>query len=149
MHATALHPAMSHISAVIPRPASSQPTVLVADDEADVLTIMSRMLNTCGIAVVGAKDGNEAWERFNEMSRHQVGALVTDMDMPGKNGLELSLLVCEANPDLPVLMVSGNFDEDLARSLMACRNVYLLRKPFTLEQFRSVMQKVLPNHRPA
>ena len=60
MHATALHPAMSHISAVIPRPASSQPTVLVADDEADVLTIMSRMLNTCGIAVVGAKDGNEA-----------------------------------------------------------------------------------------
>ena len=110
---------------------------------------MSRMLNTCGIAVVGAKDGNEAWERFNEMSRHQVGALVTDMDMPGKNGLELSLLVREANPDLPVLMVSGNFDEDLARSLMACRNVYLLRKPFTLEQFRSVMQKVLPNHRPA
>jgi len=42
-------------------------------------------------------------------------------------------------------MVSGNFDENLARSLMACRSVYLLRKPFTLEHFRGVMQKLLPN----
>lgn len=144
MNATALHSHVPHLAAHIHPVPALRPTVLIADDEPDVLTLMKRILSGCGIDSIPAENGIAAWQKFNEMPPRKLSALVTDMDMPGKNGLELSLLVREANPDLPVLMVSGNFDEDLARSLLACRNIYLLRKPFTLEQFRSVMQKVLP-----
>jgi DNA-binding NtrC family response regulator len=143
MNAPALPYIMSTIPQSKPDLRNERPNILVVDDEDQVRDLMTRLIGCHKVGTLSASNAREALALFEECPE-QVHAVVTDMNMPGMSGLELSLRLREMNPNLPVLMVSGNFDDNLVRSLMDCRNYHLLRKPFTLEQFTKKLGKMLP-----
>src|ERR1700716_4683995 len=75
---------MSGVPASIP--ADDEPSVLVADDDRDVRTMLRTLLELDGHEVVEAKDGDEAWRLCLE---YQPSVVVADIQMPGLDGLQL------------------------------------------------------------
>ncbi len=93
--------------------------VLVVDDEPGVGELMSRLLQCIGYRVEVCKSAETAWALFRvEPTRFDL--LLTDLTMPGWNGLELVRHVRELRPDLPVCLMSGyagNLSRDDMRRL--------------------------------
>ena len=82
--------------------------ILVADDDADALAIMSATLESAGFQVETAMDGAEAIRRFREAAFDLV---MLDVDMPTLNGYEVCVaLRREAGELLPIVMVTGMND---------------------------------------
>ncbi len=85
-------------------------TVLVVDDEPEIVELMRDFLEADGFAVVAARDGEEA---LSLLDRTPVDCLLLDVMMPGKSGFEVCRQVRERN-DLPILFLSAR-DEDIAK----------------------------------
>ncbi|MFV3128529.1 PAS-domain containing protein [Niveispirillum sp. KHB5.9] len=90
----------ARIAAADARPA----TILVAEDEPELLTLVSGFLERDGHAVRRAADGVEALERFEEGG---IDLLLTDLVMPALGGVRLAHLVTELDPDVVVLFMTG------------------------------------------
>lgn len=102
--------------------------VLVADDHAIVREGLKQILAKSGdLTVAGeAADGNAVLKMVREQTWD---VLVTDMSMPGRNGLELIKMVKEARPDLPVLVLSMYGEEQFAvRAIRAGASGYLTKE---------------------
>ena len=102
-------------------------TVLVVDDEAPILEIVARMLRFGGYDVLEATSGARGVEL---VAAHPgtVHLVVTDVTMPGVNGLDLARQLMGSYADLMVLFISGDpresFDDPDGRTSF-------LQKPFT------------------
>ncbi len=106
-----------------------KPLILLAEDEDLLRTCARRGLEQAGYAVI-AVDGGEAAEAA--FSAHpEVSALVSDVRMPGVDGVELARRLRARRPGLPVLLVSGYADAT-ARDALGGLDVAFLAKPFRL-----------------
>ena len=103
----------------------AKPTILVVDDEPLVRMTTADMLRAGGFYVLEASAGLEALDLL--AARQPLAALVTDMRMPGMNGMDLSRRVRASHPDMPVVFVSGDAYLDPAH--LPDRTHYL-PKPF-------------------
>jgi DNA-binding response OmpR family regulator len=83
---------------------TTPPTILIADDDPDVLGTLELILRKNGFHAVVASDGGEAVEKFR---RHEIDLLITDLAMPKMNGLQVAKLCKRHKPDLPVLMITA------------------------------------------
>jgi len=81
--------------------------VLVADDNAGLLGLAKRCLETAGFEVIDASDGEEALRLYEE-HRSTIALLLTDVVMPKLNGLELADRVLGMDPEQPILFMSGD-----------------------------------------
>ncbi len=81
-------------------------TVLVAEDEPDLLVMVTKMLEDMGFRVIGAKNGNEALELV-DMHEDEIDILLTDVVMPEVNGVKLAELTTAINPEIKVVFMSG------------------------------------------
>ncbi len=112
-------------------------TILVAEDESPLRKLICRMLQNEGYTVLCAADGNSAL-RMAESHPGQIDLLVTDIRMPGMDGIELYTELRRQRPQLPVLFISGYAQ---GRELQAP----FLAKPFTptvlLERIRELLEK--------
>ncbi len=97
-----------------PARAGASPSILVVDDDADVLAVLHDVLELSGARVVTATDGETALAAF---ARDDFDLLVTDLALPGLNGLQLAARCRRLKPSLPVIMVTAwetlLADEDL------------------------------------
>lgn len=115
--------------------------VLVADDHAIVREGLKQILAKSGdLTVAGeAADGNAVLKMVREQSWD---VLVTDMSMPGRNGLELIRLVKEARADLPVLVLSMYGEDQFAvRAIRAGASGYLTKESAS-EHLVSAIRKI-------
>lgn len=111
-------------------------SILVADDEQGVRETIVAMLKWRGYKVSGARDGSGALEVLRSGAQ-PVDLLVTDIDMPGMNGLELSRCVIAERPNVRVLLISG-------KPVFAGRTrLPFLMKPFTPSQLGHAVEAVL------
>ncbi len=78
--------------------------LLCVDDDRDFRQFYKNLLASHGFEVTVAASGSQALKLF--LSR-QVDAVVTDLEMPGMNGVELASRLKKLRPGLPVLLVSG------------------------------------------
>lgn len=83
---------------------TEQPTVLIVDDFAAVRRMLAMQLEGCGYRTIEAVDGIDALERIN---CERVDLLLTDIRMPGIDGLELVRAVRELSPSTPVVVMTG------------------------------------------
>jgi signal transduction histidine kinase/ActR/RegA family two-component response regulator len=103
--------------------------VLVVDDEDAVREVLSRYLEDAGYLVLRASSGAEALSLL--AARRDVDALLTDLSMPGMDGLALIRSAQDRRPDLPAILLTG-FAEDaaaLALGVTIAGRISLLRKP--------------------
>jgi DNA-binding response OmpR family regulator len=103
-------------------------TALIVDDDPDVRAYMSEALRIGGFAVLEAADGTDAL-RIVETTGQHIEILVTDVNMPGIDGLELAHRVRALRPMTGILYVSGAPPEVVTTWGLAAGGVFL-RKPF-------------------
>jgi two-component system alkaline phosphatase synthesis response regulator PhoP len=117
--------------------------VLLCDDETHILRAAQIKLTRLGYDVQCANDGQAAWELIQQ-SRPDI--LVTDLQMPRMDGIELSRRVREnpATSDLPILMLTAKGFE-VAHTEMAQKwNVLaILPKPFSSRELARCIENVL------
>ena len=117
-------------------------TVLLVEDEAPVRVILRRTLEAAGYEVLAAASGAEALD----ISRHRpekIHLLLTDVLMPGMNGVALSQIVAAERPSTRVLFMSGHPKETFSRHGLDAASVRLLRKPFSATVLCRELREVL------
>jgi DNA-binding response OmpR family regulator len=119
--------------------------VLVADDEPDILRLVSRLLTRSGYAVLEAADGVEA---LRAVFDHRPDAVVLDVDMPRLDGWQVLERIREVS-DVPVLMLTAAAIEELdkVRGLRAGADDYVL-KPFGRQELVARVEAMLRRGRP-
>lgn len=114
--------------------------ILLADDDAALRELVQRTLAGEGHEVVAVADGIDALERFNSQV---FDLLISDLDMPGLDGMGLATKVTSASSAVKILLISG-LEDELRRARRFPRNrVKMMQKPFTLDQLRSKVRELL------
>ena len=116
--------------------------LLLVEDEPALLALLRRMLAYLGYEVESAANGYLAKSRFLEAPAGY-RALVTNLFMSGKTGVELIEELHELRPDLPVLLLSGNDRADLLAAVEGRPNVSVLAKPVTLTRLAMELRNLL------
>lgn len=116
--------------------------ILLADDEAASRELVARALETDGHSVTTTASGHEALDHLIKAAT-PFDALVTDINMPGMDGLELAAKAIAHQPGLGIVLMSG-FVEQLERAKsLNTKRFGVLAKPFTLENMRAHVRNVL------
>jgi putative two-component system response regulator len=102
-------------------------TILVVDDDHHVLESLLLLLSAHGYHVVTAANALEALERLSD---REVNVVITDIKMPGMDGIELSGIVHERDPDLPVLIMTAFAETDVAVGALKSGAFDFIYKPF-------------------
>lgn len=113
-------------------------TILVADDEANLRKVLAAMLRREGYEVLTAADG---WEAVTLMAHRRVDALLTDLKMPGLDGLSLLERTSREHPGLPVVMLTAHGTVDTAVNAMKLGAFDYLTKPFDKDELQLVIAK--------
>jgi DNA-binding response OmpR family regulator len=119
-----------------------KPLVLVADDDPDILNLVSLRLERDGYDVVRATDGELALEQA--LDRAPDLALI-DVSMPKLDGYQVTerLRANDATRRMPIILLTARVqDGDIARGVEAGADDYV-KKPFSTEQLRSRIQAAL------
>jgi len=103
--------------------------VLLVEDEPGTREVTRRLLERQGYGVIDVQTANDALERLSS-HRQEVCVVLTDVMMPGMNGMTFARHVWERWPGLPVVLMSGYSDTDVLDEADA-RRVHFLEKPFT------------------
>ncbi len=125
-----------------PTPIPGGPAVLLVEDEVPLLRLAERALRRAGFEVMSAGCSEEALEMLEKTEAMPL-ALVSDVVMPGLDGLELTARLRDRWPELPVLLVSGYAEAALGRDLAAER-IRLLAKPYSLGALVAELKGILP-----
>lgn len=116
-------------------------TILLADDDKPTRDLVKRALEMDGHVVEVVQDGNEALDSVTGGTSANV--LVTDINMPGMDGITLAARVLTARPGMRILMMSG-FAEELERAkATATGSIAVLSKPFSLDHVRQAVRELL------
>jgi two-component system, cell cycle sensor histidine kinase and response regulator CckA len=117
-------------------------TILVVEDAEPLRELICTILQSYGYAVLSAEDGLEALRIANQQ-KHPIHLLLTDVVMPGMNGLELSKRLTPLRPQMKVLYVSGYTDDAIVRHGILGPDVAMLQKPFTHDILARKVRAVL------
>ena len=123
-----------------PAKPDGRPRVLVVDDEASIRDLLSKMLALADYDVDVADDGRAALERMRKVS---YDLLITDLNMPGMDGLTVIHEARRLNEHLPVIIVTGFSTEASAIEAANLGVAGYLTKPFKVPKVLSVAAKAL------
>jgi CheY-like chemotaxis protein len=115
--------------------------ILLADDDAATRDLVRRALEADGHSVHVTQDGSEALDCVEGAGAQKFDVLVSDVEMPLLDGVALAQRALK-QPNIRVLLMSG-FAEQLDRARALKGHVAVLSKPFTLEEVRTSVRKLL------
>ncbi len=119
-----------------------QETILVVEDEEAVREVIERILTLGGYIVLCAANATVAEAMFHAR-QDEIALLVTDVVMPGGNGVELAQRLCAQAPALRIIYMSGYHDNPVLHEATRTADVVLLRKPFTMAQIFHAIHEAL------
>lgn len=117
-------------------------TILIVDDEDQVLDACRAMLNQLGYNTILAKNGKEAVEIFQKENAN-IDLIILDMIMPGMDGLTAYEHLKEINANVKVILSSGYSITDNVKEIVAKGCDEFIQKPFTLSQISRVTRELL------
>ena len=117
-------------------------TIMTADDSTSVRQMISTTLKGAGYNVVEAKDGKDA---LGKLQSSQVDMLITDLNMPNMNGIELVKQVRGLSQYrfLPIVMLTTESQDSRKQEGKAAGATGWIVKPFKPDQLITVVKKVL------
>jgi two-component system, LuxR family, response regulator FixJ len=117
-----------------------EPTIYVGDDESSLRQAMDFLFNSIGMKVQAFESAAEFLENYVS---GQPGCLLLDVRMPMMNGLELQKVMREREIELPIIMISGHGDIQLAVEAMKMGAIDFIEKPFRDQTLIDVVQKAI------
>ncbi|HEY5925299.1 MAG TPA: sigma-54 dependent transcriptional regulator [Kofleriaceae bacterium] len=116
--------------------------ILLVDDEPGVLFTLSEVLVERGHKVVTARSGADALHKLDD-----VETVLTDLSMPGMDGLELMTQVVARDPSLPVILLTAHGSERVAVEAMKRGAYDYLAKPFDIDEVAVVIERAVEARR--
>jgi len=119
---------------------SSKGNLLVVDDEPDFVEIFALQLREKGYFVSEAASGKAALEELNQ---HDIDVLITDIRMPGMDGIELVKRATERQSDLQCIIITGHEDVNIAKWALELGGLDFYFKPLMVEWIEVTIQKAI------
>ena len=116
--------------------------ILCIDDEPEILELMADFLELLEVDVMTADSGQRGLEILLAEDGN-FDAVVTDMKMPHMSGLDLLKEMRIKGMEMPVIMASGQYNEDLDELSREYHIAAIIAKPFTLANFKEVLDMVV------
>ncbi len=117
-------------------------TILVIDDEEDILGILTDMLTELGYKVIPVMSGSEAVKVLTE-KKATIDLAILDMIMPGTSGYETFKLLKKIKPGLKILFSSGYSFPEKAIELLNYGQSSFIQKPFDINRLSSKVREIL------
>jgi DNA-binding NtrC family response regulator len=114
--------------------------ILVVDDEFEMATMVADELGERGYRAIALRDGRQALER---LEHEPFDALVTDLRMPGIDGLTLLRGSRALDPSRPVIVMTGHMAIDTALEAVNQGAFHYIIKPFTLSHLVELVEESL------
>jgi PAS domain S-box-containing protein len=120
----------------------TKPTVILVDDDENILKLIKTILVKNGYTVLSSTIPHEAI-RIAAQSPVMIDLLITDVVMPEMNGNELSIKISTICPDIKTLFMSAYTAENIARHGVSEKNVHFLRKPFKMDALINTIDSIV------
>jgi DNA-binding NtrC family response regulator len=117
-------------------------SILVVDDEENVSRLLGKVLLKEGFNVYTASDGNEA---LSIIDSQRVDIVITDIKMPGMNGIELLEAIKEADTDIKVILITAFATVETAVEALRAGASDYITKPFNLDEVMLSVRKIIPS----
>ena len=108
----------------------TEATVFVVDDDKAVRRFLEGLITSVGLRVKSCASAREFFDTYEQGSR---GCILLDIRMPGTSGLEIQKMLKERDIDLPVIILTGHGDVQIAVHAMKAGAVDFIEKPFNNE----------------
>lgn len=118
--------------------------VWIADDDSSIRWVLERALDKAGIANRCFEDADAL---LREIASKQPDVIISDIRMPGTDGLTLLSLLGESHPDLPVIITTAHSDLESAVASYQKGAFEYLPKPFDLDEVVAVTERALAHAR--
>lgn len=118
----------SHPASAPAAPVSTQRTILVIDDDADIRLVLVELLQSLGYRLIEAADDASAMASLEQSP----DLAIVDCELAGQNGIELAARLLDRRPDLPIIFATGY--NEAPTSDPRLQSVPFLRKPFRIAE---------------
>lgn len=127
-------------------------SILIIDDDPDVLESISLLLNEYGHTIVACNNARDTMDRLQENKlvvsiTNLIDLVLTDVKMPGVSGIELLEKIHNLNPDIPVILMTAYADLDIAIEAIKKGAFDFIIKPYKPEQLIYSIEKAIKHHR--
>lgn len=119
--------------------------ILMIDDESDALDISAPIFERINLHVVKALNAQEAIKALENDS--DISLIITDIHMPGMNGLDMLAKIAEKRNLPPTIIVTGMPHDDYKERAKQLGVVAWITKPFTMQSMFTLVQKILRNEK--
>lgn len=125
-----------------PSPLSDQSgrNILVIDDNAELRKVVTLFLQRSGFTVSGAENTENARSLLN---KEPFDAVVTDVLMPGEDGIQFLSKVHKSYPEIPVILMTGHAELQMALDAIKNGAFDFIQKPFDLDKLNTVVDKAV------
>ena len=117
-------------------------TVLVVDDDVQVRMMLAEMLEHAGYRVLAVSDGDDGLEQYR---RQQIDVVITDLLMPGVDGLETIMNLRQIDPTVKIIAISGGGVKKLdcltSASMLGAQ--YTFHKPVQRDELLSAVESLV------
>ena len=117
-----------------------KPTILIIDDDTSLRRVLEYNLQEAGYSVAAAAGGEEGLRLFAEV---QPFLVISDMKMPGMDGMQVLQSVKQRSPETPVIMITAFGSVDMAVEAMKAGAYDYITKPFNRDELRLTVAKAL------
>lgn len=122
---------------------TTKATILLVDDEPQVRRLTRKMLEMNGYEVLECEGGDQALKLFKQ-HKGSIDMLVSDIQMPGINGIQLAAQIEQEQPGIRVLMITGyagRYDNDTRHPILG--------KPYSINTLREKVSQMLAQSVPS
>ncbi len=119
-----------------------EPTILVVDDNEDLLDTFAMILKRRGFSVETASDGASAVDKFKE---HDFDVTLMDIVMPEMNGVEASRKIKESQPEASIILMTAYSDEDLIQIARKEGVRRIIQKPIRIDKLIELINEAAGN----
>lgn len=123
-------------------------TILIIDDEEEVLFTVSEIIDSLGYNYVTSLSVSNAKSHLQETTK--VDAVLTDVQLKGgETGYDVANIILERRLRIPIVMMSGYFNQKSFKKRHSLENYPLIKKPFMIDEIDRILSTVLKKKEPA